>query len=132
MENKDTRVSWDWLSREEKIKRIYEVVWTAKDNRNELAMYAIHKFWINKPVEVMQGILPKYRELYTPKVMIWDVLDWNSKQWEKAIESNDILFVWWKLRQPLEEQSDECIRYLFWLISYFNSKLLETNRPTTS
>ena len=57
---------------------------------------------------------------YDP-VMIWDVLDWMYK-WYNEI---DVLWViddiihneWDNKRKPIEEQSDECIEYIYNLIN---------------
>lgn len=95
--------------REEKIKRIYEVIadeWTLADTKEAL-------------IDIKQ-------------VMIWDVLDYLWWWIAINIESNDYWYVevykdWLsriktlekrnRYREPLEEQSDECIDYIDSLIA---------------
>lgn len=119
MENKEPRVSQDGLSRDEKIKRIYEVVWTAKNQWNELAVHAAMKLGMNVAWPVMQSICSKFQELCWPKVMIWDVLDWlYENYWWKDVLLlfPRIAIEWLEMRRPLEKQSDECIDYVYSLI----------------
>ena len=130
MLNKDTRVSWDWLSREYKIKRIYEVIaWKkviiVQDKWNDM--------WHRKETR---------KEEYIP-VMIWDVLDWieinniEEKQHEKIRQrkwewtqytytpvNSMILALYKEKRKSIENQTDNCINYI--------DSLLATNQPTTS
>lgn len=57
------------------------------------------------------------------KVMIWDVLDWISGFWEWGFTVwwDGVIDMWqwqWKFnfRKPIEEQSEECIEYIYSLI----------------
>lgn len=80
------------MTKEEKIKRIYEVMW-----KDRYTIECHNSCWCI--IEV--------------PVMIWDVLDWlltqniNSKikYWYWAIRE--------KKREPIEKQPDECIEYIY-------------------
>jgi len=90
---------------EDKIKAIYEEIeWTyLRDDR-----YTWYSEWEHP-------------------VMIWDVLDWidvnisaiydshwgRDKHWEAV---TDLIYLWKTKRATIEEQSDECIDYIFNLI----------------
>ena len=61
-----------------------------------------------------------YKKIWHP-VMIWDVLDY----WDNNILQNPKNSLWlyilklWKLKRlPIEEQSDECIDYIFNLLQW--------------
>ena len=49
------------------------------------------------------------------KVMIWDVLEWVYLNIENKIVWN-LLAIWNDWRKPIEEQSDECIDYIYNLL----------------
>lgn len=67
------------MTREEKIAKIYKVIQTEPSKWNELAIYAMEQFWMNKAWPIMQGIVSKFEELCWPRIMIWDVLDYLDK-----------------------------------------------------
>ena len=52
-------------------------------------------------------------EIIWHSVMIWDVLDYIWCENKRII----ILTLWVNLRKPIEEQSDECIEYIYNLIN---------------
>ena len=116
----------DWLSREDKIKRIYDVVWTVKSQRNELAVFAAMKVGMNKSWPVLQSICSKFEELCWPKVMIGDVLDWFwhnrseilclSKEYKPHYNLVNLFIFWGKKREAIEEQSDNCVDYVYSLL----------------
>ena len=63
---------------------------------------------------------------------IGDVLDWYDKNnpahlwwWNWEINGEIIVRMWYKLRHPIEEQSDECIEFVYNLIKKvtWNTKL---------
>lgn len=112
MENKEKLVSWDWLSREGKIKRIYEVIWWSK---------FYDKYWLS------------WHDLYI--IHIWDVIQYanivisensNKEDYTDEIENveKDILWLYRFYTKPIEEQTDDCLDYVY--------SLLETNQPITS
>ena len=54
-------------------------------------------------------------------VMIWDYLDWQEDNYEiiEKLNESDLTIIWlwtWK-RKPIEEQSEECIDYIYNLIN---------------
>lgn len=56
-------------------------------------------------------------------VMIWDVMDYLDnlppEELLKIIEETEKIFYIWKYkRKPIEDQSDDCISFIFNLISY--------------
>ena len=74
-------------------------------------------------------LYPWCREYLKNKIMIWDVLDWISKNnltftlmrvWWKMINKNnnwELLFLRDNKRESLENQSDECIEYIYNLVN---------------
>lgn len=143
MENKEPRVSQDSLSREEKIKRIYEVI--ADKTLNVGCMYSIAfdldwaSWW--EEIRMLLELCDENDDItekdYMPmwikptnewrwaiwiiwhKVMIWDVFYWQKK--DRTAPSSpklrsEIVEIWWERRKPIEEQSDECIDYVYSLI----------------
>lgn len=90
------------MNREEQIKSIYE----------EIAE-RINFDWLDWQSLVTRDLAP---------VMIWDVLDFlkHNSKWIEYKEYDkkriDILDEWDFLLKPIEEQSDECIEYIYNLI----------------
>lgn len=84
------------MTKEEKIKRIYEVIWT-----NTMINQA--KEW--------------FKNRWVIALMIWDVWDYHNKSlWDWEINWIDLWERWLEKRQPIENQSDECIDYVYNLI----------------
>jgi len=88
------------LSREEKIKKIYETIKTTC-------------FWFTSQDWWYTGNNIEY-------IMIWDVLDWvvKSDDTQNIVEYKhiDICRSWDFKRQPIENQSDSCIDFIYSLI----------------
>lgn len=53
-------------------------------------------------------------------ILIWDVLDWVKSIWKKDYYQI-FLSLWKDLRNPIEEQSDGCIDFLYSLIEKQNA-----------
>jgi hypothetical protein len=75
--------------------------------------WQFYKFWH----------LDEITKIIWHKVMIWDVLDWISGFWEWGFTVwwDGVIDMWqwqWKFnfRKPIEEQSEECIEYIYSLI----------------
>ena len=87
------------MTKEEKIKAIYKEI---ADTNNIFS--EVHWFYI---------------EEQNP-VMIWDVLDYLNKNFDEwnslNIKVNFLLSYWKYIRKPFEEQSEECIDYVFNLL----------------
>lgn len=49
-------------------------------------------------------------------IMIWDVLDWIEKNPQSYEADFKVLHIWENKRKPLEEQSDDCIDYIYNLL----------------
>lgn len=79
------------MTREEKIQAIYEEV----------------ADWIYDSYSEDETIFP---------VMIWDCLDWINENTPDNENRNMIFNYWQKLRLPIEEQSEECIWFVYNLI----------------
>lgn len=87
-------------TREEKIDKVYEVIWPSN-------------IWCEPYVDYPNKV-----------VMIWDVLDWIAKKyweysftirWDGTINMGD----WqrkFELRKPIEDQSEECIDFIYNLL----------------
>lgn len=67
-------------------------------------------------------------EVIWHSVMIWDVIDWIEPYWalfaqslnlsnERQSKIKFVLVKWHKKREPIESQSDECVDYIYSLIS---------------
>lgn len=64
----------------------------------------------------------RYNIIWHP-VMIWDVLQrWieNDKQWTRLIQppvawtfESKVVFMWSNMREPIENQSDKCIEFIY-------------------
>lgn len=65
--------------------------------------------------------IDKDRTIWHP-VLIWDVLDykdydiksWNDDDWDLI---KNIIYFWKEKRKPIENQSEECIEYIYNLIN---------------
>lgn len=100
------------MTREEKISQIYEVMW-----ENSYTIECYNSCWCVMEVPVM----------------IWDVLDWmygNKKEcdpvyiksvtrWPNEMVGNNrefLITIWGEYRKPIEDQTDECIDFIYNLI----------------
>lgn len=117
------------MTKEEKIKAIYEKIadktlsfgcWVMvdkfvskrqictivyRDDKNDMDYFYTKEKW-NVYIE----------DIIWHPVMIWDVLDYIEDKWEYNWEMWDILALWILKRKPIEEQSEECIDYVFNLL----------------
>ena len=127
------------MTREERIKAIYEAMANKKRtfgcrwktlNWESVTFIRKNRGWkylyMRRNKEFM---IPLW---YTPKViwhpvMIWDVLDWIEPYWSGYVQSvefterrrrkkNLVLLQRDNKRLPIDEQSDECIDYVYGLI----------------
>lgn len=127
------------LTRDEKIAKIYEVIadktlnfgcWCLLENWEAAVFVSTHRdtydipdgnmYIVNRENEIKVYPKNRIKEIWH-KVMIWDVLDW----WEKA---DNINMRWYEdhltpilskrkyKRKPIDEQSDECINYVYDLL----------------
>lgn len=97
-------------TREQKIKAIYEKIANKQPN---IAQHYLNELNANWTIEYND-----YSELFDlleDKVMIWDVLEWIYLNIEDKIVWN-LLAIWNDWRKPIEEQSDECIDYIYNLL----------------
>lgn len=115
------------MTREEKLKKIYDKVWTTKSRWNDLAVYAATKFWMNKAWPIMQGIVEKFDELCWPKVMIGDVIEYIFEQ-EEVTQSewytitNMIIWERDEIRYAIDDQNQECIDYVLSFIEMIDDR----------
>lgn len=104
----------------------YIVLWNPYKNNDDL-WYWVHKepvYW-----ECLYWDISSHRndiEIIWHKVMLWDFLDYIEKiKDKKQLESTEyyawlydyICIKWEHKRKPIEEQSNECIKYVFDLIN---------------
>ena len=67
--------------------------------------------------EIAEWIYDSYSEDETIfPVMIWDVLDYISKKTFREFLYNYLIENWKEKRKPIEEQSSDCIDYVFNLL----------------
>lgn len=106
---------------------------TVKPSRQEM-IEEIYKKIAERNIKKINDQIAK---ITCKPVMIWDVIDWIEKNsesykpiigekffmtwvWKKKkikILSECCLFFWKEKRKPIEEQSDECIEFVYNLIS---------------
>lgn len=137
-------------TREEKIKKIYEVIadktlsfgcliefpknnicvvkWASEHRIEVESLSIINKTiwssWLYKDNKE-NSVLSKYKKIIWHPVMIWDCLDWIEKNWTWKDSCEicwtkwpeiHLLQLWKKKWQQIEEQSDECIAFIYSLI----------------
>lgn len=141
MQNKEIMWIIDWLSREEKIKSIYEIIadryivhkewcqafsndcWKKTESWKYICSYCQRWWWQEREEE-------KYKS-----VLLWNVIQYanivvseNSEEEDYTDEieqvEKDILWYYMFYTKPIEEQTDDCIDYVY--------SLLKTNQPITS
>lgn len=108
-------------TRESKIERINEVMWIPYEVSS--SKWSVNLQWNCNICR------KKFRPWHTctvtffSKVHIWDVLDWYNKVFGvdlffDTIPDEIIILFWYRKekRKPIEEQSDECIDYLYSLL----------------
>ncbi len=92
-------------------------------------------YWVDTEESFAEGhFKTKELEVVWHPVMIGDVLDWISKNYELEFDYWDwppydnshteiykkIIYYWGDLRKPIEDQSEECIDYIYSLIGIKN------------
>lgn len=123
------------MIREEKIAKIYEVI---ADKTLSFWCKYFHKRY-NEDKTESETILCRYTtennslkandKIIWHPVMIWDVLDWievnniskklfiDMPEWMTFNSPVNVIdFHWREKRKPIENQSDECIDYIFTLL----------------
>lgn len=116
------------MTKEEKIKAIYEKIadktknfWCKIERQwNYYIVIEWRHFIYEKTWKYLKTTSQSIEELSCESiwhpVMIWDVLDYIEEKWEYNWEVWDILALWIFKRKPIEEQSEECIDYVFNLL----------------
>jgi len=136
----------DWLSRSEKIKRIYEVIWYKQKYLWNSCPRCWKKvfyenywdsFWTGYDrltcdncwkltFDEEESVEEKEYERVLP-VLLWNVIEYaniivseNSKNFDYTDEiekvEKDILWLYINYTKQIEEQSDECVDYVYWLL----------------
>lgn len=102
-------LQWDWKFWSEKSKFHWDLMvdW-------ELSSYSV------KLNELWETPWNNTFEIIWHSVLIWDVLDYWQINWLWLCSMNDIseaiLLLWENKRLPINEQSEECINYIYNLI----------------
>lgn len=109
LENKIFDTIKYWLKRKIELKIFYDV-----HNTGDISII-LNSDEINKDIsETFNNVIWNWKIIWHP-VMIWDVLDYFwEKEW--AMTLDEILRVWEKKKFPIEDQSDNCIDYVYNLI----------------
>lgn len=105
--------------RSDKLAKIYEVIWPKWWNEIQDELNALNQsncIWYSTYSDLF--------DMAVSKVNIGDCLDWYEKEivteWCKYNFScyfeKDILWKWKSKRLPIDEQSEECIDYIYSLI----------------
>ena len=127
------------MTREEKLEAIYEAMANKKrtfgcrcrrNDGEDVIFIRQNKTWSYLSIRENEEFTVSL--WYTPKViwhpvMIWDVLDWIEPYWSGYVQSvefterrrrkkNLVLLQRDNKRLPIDEQSDECIDYVYGLI----------------
>lgn len=97
------------------IDAIYEKIANKEINDAQYMLNELNTNW-----DIKYNHYDEMFDLVNNKVMIGDVLDWLYKdnlflsdahrKWE------DVILLWEEKRKPIEEQSDECINYIYNLL----------------
>ena len=90
------------MDKNKMISEIYKEI-ANKENKTRICPYCDEVLWIKN------------------RVLIWDVLDWidNKKMtdWDKSVNRLNIVAIWKNKRLPIEEQSEETIKYIYNLLT---------------
>ena len=69
---------------------------------------------------ICDELVEKYFTIIWHPVMIGDVLDWAVKKWSMIryddMQCVNILYLWTEKRKPIDDQSDECIKFIYSLL----------------
>ena len=117
------------MNREEQIKAIYEKVAdktlsfgcvTQHTNPRNWDTFRHTFIWDDRAIrnwQVYGCSCFEDDEIIWHPVMIWDCLSYfNQRTIWVDYTTKDILYFWWAKRKPIEEQSDECIEFIYNLI----------------
>lgn len=106
--------NWKWYS-------IWKYIWWETDKRHcEYSTFATVS-WSQMSEEIM---LNKEHIIIWHPVMIWDVLDWCFEKYDLDLYKycdnwtllGNISMLWKEKRKPIEDQSEECISFIYNLI----------------
>ena len=104
------------MTKEEKISKIYEVI--ADKTISDWLIY--EKFWVKFDYcKICQNRIDEEDIIIWHPVMIWDVLNWIDWFTDRGAISQiilDTVFIWWKKNTPIEDQSEECIDFIYNLL----------------
>jgi len=115
------------LDKERKLEKIYEVIADKTLSfgciidkcitQNWKAFYAKSMFWGKLFWDFEERKDWPSDKIIWHQVMIWDILDWIEKKFKLNIEEFDeleSLFILWKdKRKSIDDQSDECIDFIY-------------------
>jgi len=106
------------MDRKEKIKKIYEVI---ADKTLSFGCRVKHKDWtIFTSTWMWWGMVASDKIIWHP-VMLWDVLGYFT---DEAMHSTlnatcelKLLWLWLYKREPIDEQSPNCVNFIYSLIN---------------
>lgn len=111
------------MDKQEMIDKIYKTIWWQKE-----ILYRCNRV---REAWDMGTMTEDDFEKVEENIMIWDILDWIIKKEKSFFENNypieqicsllegnwkDESIIWKKLREPIENQSEECIEYVYNII----------------
>lgn len=104
------------MTKQDKLNRIYEVIWPKWWNEIQDELNALNQsncIWYSTYSDLF--------DMAVSKVMIGDCLDFLDSQEVQKIDwrhpaQRSLLIIWKSKRLPIDEQSDECVSYIYSLI----------------
>lgn len=122
------------ISIQKMIDKIQKIIWDKTPNfwcivqwvhPNKIIEYKDWDYIVYDTIDKKQRI---YDEMFIRdriighSVMIWDILEWlclpkinNNRIWWQSTLAN-ILNIWDNKKKPIEEQSEDCIKYIYYLL----------------
>lgn len=92
------------MNREQKIEAIYEKIANKEKNDAQYMLDELNANW-----DIDYDNYSELCDLVEDKLMIGDVLEWWDFEW-----TEDVFCKMWKYKcKPIEEQTDECIDYVY-------------------
>lgn len=111
-------------------KWVYKII--DRENIWFLSSYEAKDWVVHNTIVIEDGVNSRcynIEKIIWHPVMIGDVLDWidnkmgvSNCEYEEFVveEVNAVVLLWWEYLKPIEEQSDDCVDYVYSLISKGN------------
>ena len=121
------------MEKEEKIKLIYKKIANKTIDNNckvilnnwkTIRLNSLNEYFYDYVGNGMVEVVKKeelnefvdIKEIIWQNVLIWDVLNYIDEKNYVSDDSIELLAIWNKLNEPIDNQSDECIDFVFSLL----------------